>query len=310
MSTEKELPIVNYEQLEALEDEFEEIELEMIRKQFTLTKDLYTRRQEFISSIPSFWPLVIEQSPPEIDEYIQPSDAALFMNSLHNISVDRPELPNGDPRSFSVKFEFSENEYFEDKVVEKVFKWRNAKDGWAGLVSEPVTIKWKEGKDLTQGMLDLVRKVYDEEVKSKSKEETPNKKKLKEQMEATGLDGLSFFAFFGFHGPIVSDEEHAEATKKVETQKQLRKEGKPSEDDDEMEEDEDEEDDMFEWEIFPTGDDLGVQFADELWPNAIRYFMQAQENELEGLSDVDFEDDDDEDEEMEGTEQPTKKRKA
>jgi hypothetical protein len=29
MSTEKELPIVNYEQLEALEDEFEEIELEM-----------------------------------------------------------------------------------------------------------------------------------------------------------------------------------------------------------------------------------------------------------------------------------------
>ena len=39
--------------------------------------------------------------------------------------------------------------------------------------------------------------------------------------------------------------------------------------------------------------------------------MQAQENELEGLSDVDFEDDDDdEDEEMEGTEQPTKKRKA
>lgn len=39
--------------------------------------------------------------------------------------------------------------------------------------------------------------------------------------------------------------------------------------------------------------------------------MQAQENELEGLSDVDFEDDDeDEDEDMEGTEQPTKKRKA
>lgn len=250
------------------------------------------------------------------------------MNSLHNISVDRPELPNGDPRSFTVKFEFAENEHFEDKVLAKTFMWRNAKDGWAGLVSEPVTIKWKADKDLTNGMLDLVRKVYDEEVKSKSKEDSPSKKKLKEQMEATGIDGLSFFSFFGFHGPIVTDAEHAEATKKVEAQKKLRKAGKPTDDDDEMEEDEDDEDDMFEWEIFPTGDDLGVQFADELWPNAIRYFstfflshnictytnfipVQAQENELEGLSDVDFEDDDeDEDEEMEGTEQPTKKRKA
>lgn len=245
-----------------------------VRNQFTLTKNLYTRRQEFIASIPSFWPLVIEQSPPEIDEYIQPSDAALFMNSLHNITVDRPELPN-EPRSFSIKFEFAENEHFEDKVLEKKFMWRNAKDGWAGLVSEPVSIKWKADKDLTNGMLDLVKTVYNEEVKSKSKEDTPNKKKLKEQMEATGLDGLSFFAFFGFHGPIVSDAEHAEATKKVAEQKKLRKEGK-STDDDEMDEDEeDDEDDMFEWEIFPTGDDLGVQFADELWPNAIRYFSKA-----------------------------------
>lgn len=193
------------------------------------------------------------------------------MTSLTGLSVDRFELPEGDPRSVSIKFEFAENEYFEDRTLEKRFSWRNAKDGWTGLVSEPVPIKWKEGKDLTNGMLDLVVKVHAEDKASgKPQQETELKKKLKEQMDNTGLDGLSFFAWFGFRGRLISDEEHKEATKKEEERRKALKEGKKTDDDDM--EDDDEDDDEYEWEIFPTADDLAVCFVEDLYPSAIKYF--------------------------------------
>ena len=243
-----------------------------VRHQHKLSKDLYARREKVIAQIPHFWPLVIEQSPPDIDEYIQPSDAGLLMNSLTGLSVERFELPDGDPRSIAIRWEFSENEHFENRVLEKKFYWRNAKDGWAGLVSEPVEIKWKPGKDLTNGMLDLVRQVYQEE-DAGNKGETEAKKKLKAQMESTGLDGLSFFAWFGFRGPKITDEEHKEATKKEEERRKARKEGKKTDDDDQMEEDEDE--DEYEWEIFPTADDLAVCIDEDLWPGAIKYFSMS-----------------------------------
>ena len=247
-----------------------------VRHQHNLSKELHERRTKLVAKIPHFWPLVIEQSPPDIDEYIQPTDAALLMNSLTGISVERFELPGGDPRSIAITWHFSENDHFENTSIEKKFYWRNAKDGWAGLVSEPVTIQWKEGKDLTNGMLDLVRKVYDEEVAAgaKADEETEAKKALKTQMENTGLDGLSFFAWFGFRGRKISDEEHKEATKIEQEKRQKRKEGKLVEDDDMDEDDDDEDDDEYEWEIFPTADDLAVSIAEDLWPNAIKYFSK------------------------------------
>ena len=246
------------------------------------------------------------------------------MNSLTGISVERFELPGGDPRSISIRWDFAENEHFENRSLEKKFYWRNAKDGWAGLVSEPVDIKWKAGKDLTNGMLDLVRKVYQEEDAGQTGE-TETKKELKKQMESTGLDGLSFFAWFGFRGRKISDEEHREATKQEEQRRQARKEGKKTDDD--MDEDDDDDDDEYEWEIFPTGDDLAVCIAEDLWPGAIKYFRTFRSEpplqprlitnmptvaaqEADALSDIDFEDDSDED--MEGTEEApaNKKRKA
>ncbi|KAF4120222.1 Nucleosome assembly protein (NAP) [Geosmithia morbida] len=339
---EKEIPVA-YEQLEELEDDFEDVELEMrecmpmersrtvarpyprlgkeknddetdsdvckvVRQQYNLSKDLYVKREKVVSQIPGFWPLVVEQCPPDIDEYIQPQDANVFMTSLTGLKVDRFELPSGDPRSISIRFEFSENEYFEDRTLEKKFRWRYAKDGWAGLISEPVPIKWKEGKDLTNGMLDLVCKVYQEDQASaKPNEETELKKELKKQMDNTGLDGLSFFAWFGFRGRNISDDEHKEALKKEEERRKARKEGKKIDEED-MEDDDD--DDEYEWEIFPTADDLAVCIAEDLYPSAIKYFLAAQEQD--GLSDLDFEDDEeDSDEEMGDSEdQPPKKRKA
>ncbi|POR37682.1 Putative nucleosome assembly protein C36B7.08c, partial [Tolypocladium paradoxum] len=301
------IPIA-YEQLEDIEDDFEEAELELLRLQNKLTESLYVKREKVISQIPNFWPLVFEQSPADIDEYIQPSDAALLLGSIKSLSVERFELPQGHPRSIAIKFEFNENEFFENTVLEKKFWWRRAKDGWAGLVSEPVDIKWKADKDLTGGLLALARKVWEEEQAGKT-EETEAKKELKERMAKTGMGGVSFFAWFGFRGRNITPEEDREAAKEEQERRQARKEGKEVEVKDEDEEDEGD-DDEYELEIFPTADDLAVAIAEDLWPGAIKYFTEAQEQD--DLSDVGFESDDDEEmEEPDGEDNPPqKKRKA
>ncbi|KYK56789.1 putative nucleosome assembly protein C36B7.08c [Drechmeria coniospora] len=278
---------ISYEQLEDIEDDFEEADMELIRYQDKLTKDLYAKRDKIIAQIPTFWPLVFEQSPPEIDEYIQPTDASLLIGSLKSLSVERFELPEGDPRSIAIKFEFAANDHFENTTLEKKFWYRRAKDGWAGLVSDPVEIKWKSAdKDLTGGALDLVMKVWEEDKAGKSEEETEAKKKLKEFIDNTGVDGASFFTFFGYRGRDISVEEDREAFKAEQEKRKARKEGKEVVE----EEDEDFNDDEYEFEIFPTADDLAVSIAEDLWPGAMKYFIQAQE--LDAISDMEFESDD------------------
>lgn len=303
-----------------------------VRQQDKLCKDIYAKRAEVITKIPQFWPLVIEQAPPDVDEYIQPSDSALLLNSLTNLTVERFELPQGDPRSVSIKWEFKENEYFENKVLEKKFWWRRARDGWAGLVSEPVDIKWKDGKDLTGGMLGLVQKVWEEE-KAGKEGETEAAKKLKQLMEDTGLGGVSFFAWFGFRGRKISAEEDKEAFQKEQERRAARKAGKETEEDAMDEDSDDDDEDEYEMEIFPTADDLAVCIAEDLWPGAIKYFSKltpekaatmrhenanqtptANAQEQDDMSDIDFESDEEmeDDDEAEGSKDApaTKKRKA
>jgi hypothetical protein len=308
-------PVVLYEQLEDLEDDFEDVELELIRHNAKLAKDLYTKREKLIAKIPGFWPLVFEQAPMDIDEYIQPSDSAVISGHLTNLTVERFELPE-NPRSLKIKFEFSENEWFENKTLEKKFWWRDAKDGWAGLVSEPVDIKWKKNKDLTGGMLSLACKVFEEaKAGTPATEVTETKKALKAKMEQTGLGGVSFFAWFGARGRDISAEESAEASKKKAEQRQARKDGKEVDvmDEGKDDEEEDDEDDEYEYEIFPTADDLAISFAEDLYPEAIKYFISAQEQDA---SDEDFEsgaedeDEDEMDEDDKPKESPNKKRKA
>ncbi|KAM5342644.1 hypothetical protein ACJ41O_013610 [Fusarium nematophilum] len=300
--------LVAYEKLQAIEDDFEQVELEILRQQEKLNKDLFAKRQEVIANIPQFWPLVFEQSPQDIDEYIQPTDSEILLNSLVNLTVERFELPN-EPRSISIKWEFKENDFFEDKVLEKKFWWRYAKDSWAGLVSEPVNINWKEGKDPTGGMLGLATKIWEEEKAGKTGE-TESSKKLLEIMEETGMGGVSFFCWFGFRGRKISAEEDKEARKIEEQRVQARKEGKET-DDDAMDEDDDDEDE-YELEIFPTADDVAVTIADDLYPGATKYFVHAQEAD-DIPSDLEFEEMDEDDlDEMLKKEisPPNKKRKA
>jgi len=71
-------------------------------------------------------------------------------------------------------------------------------------------------------------------------------------------------------------------------------------------------------EIFPDGEELALAFADDLWPGAIKYFTQAQEQDA--LSDADFEDSDAEIEDLDEQEvgadnddddaRPTKKQRS
>ena len=248
-----------------------------MRQQEKLSKDLYVKRETVVSKIPNFWPLVFEQAPAEIDEYISPQDSALILNCLKSVWVDRFELPSGgDPRSVSIKFEFSENEYFKNTTLEKKFWWRHAKDGWSGLVSEPIPIQWKKDKDLTSGLGDLVQKVFEEDKAGKEEEETENKKALKKQMEETGLGGLSFFAWFGFRGRHISAEESVEAFKIEQEKRKARQEGKEVDAMDEDEEDDEEDEDLeYELEIFPTADDVAICISDDLWPGAIKYFREC-----------------------------------
>jgi hypothetical protein len=247
-----------------------------------LTTPLYTRRSKLVSQIDNFWPLVLEQAPPDIDQYIQPSDSALLLSSLTSLSVSHFEIdmPEGDPRSVAVRCEFSENEYFEDKVLEKNFWYRRSKDGWSGLVSEPVRIAWKKDRDLTGGLLDMVCKAWTVEKSSsrtpKSTELSPEQKALKKKIDNTGMGGLSFFAWFGFIGRKISAEESREATRIEKHRRETRKRGKSPLDSLDGEEvlDEGEDELGMSLEIFPDGDDLAVAITEDLWPGAIKYFSE------------------------------------
>jgi Nucleosome assembly protein (NAP) len=276
-----------------------------VRKQVLLTAPLYSRRSKTVAQIPNFWPLVLEQAPPDIDQYIQPSDSALLLSSLLHLSVSHFEIDR-DPRSVSIRFEFAENEYFEDKVLEKKFWHRRSRDGWSGLVSEPVAIKWKTDRDLTGGLLDMVVKAWEADKATVTASEsnsngssngavkalrglTPEQKALKKKIENTGMGGLSFFAWFGFIGRHISAEESAAATA-LEKQKRAAREARKnnkrksrsrsdtpesSSDEEESVEGEVGDDDLgMSLEIFPDGDDLAVAFTEDLWPGAIKYFSE------------------------------------
>ncbi|KAI1477958.1 hypothetical protein F4774DRAFT_387334 [Daldinia eschscholtzii] len=324
--------IATYEELMDLDRDFEDVETEIIRQQVALTRPLYERRAKLVEKIPNFWALVFEQAPPDLDQYIQPSDSAVLLSALTSVSVSHFEIENGgqgDPRSVSIKLEFGENEWFEDKVLEKKFYYRLSKDGDEGLVSDPVPIKWKSPeKDLTQGMLDLVVKVWENDKKQpntdstklkKEKDYTPDEKALKEKIEATGLGAVSFFGWFGYRGLNISAEESRLAAAEEKKKRAERAAGKvpelkaaEEEDDDE----DDDEEDPLSLEIFPDGEEVALAISDDLWVNAIKYFSQAQEADI---SEVDFEDDEDEemadDDEEEkpkanGAQPPSKKRKA
>lgn len=318
---------VKYEDLARLERQFDQVETEisrisnfqtihvmlscLVRHQTKLSSPLYTQRAELVAQIPNFWPLVLEQAPPEIDQYIQPSDSALLLSALTELSVSRFELvdaPDGEPRSFRITMTFADNEHFAATTLEKSFWYRHAPDGWSGLVSEPVRIAWKSKKqDLTGGLLDLACDAYDSEASSVDGQMTKAQRALGKKMEGVGMGGMSFFAWFGFVGRRVSAEASAAAVKDLDAGIVKEKEDKEGDEDTAEDAQSERERAIEALDIFPDGDELGIAIAEDLWPGAIKYFSkstssssslllylthrtaQAQEQDQELLSDLDFE---------------------
>lgn len=269
-----------------------------VRTQYELSADVYAKRAQAVARIPHFWPLVLEQAPPEIDQYILPQDSRIFGESLINLEVRRPELGGnkglGDPRSLAFKFEFRPNDDFEDAVLEKTFWYRRASDGWTGLVSEPVKINWKSGKDITQGLTDMAKALFDARRKAGNMTATdlPEYTALRNKVESWNALNTSFFTWFGSVSGrrYVTEEESNKANEEHAALKAKRAAGETVEFPEETESDDDEA-----AEVHQGGDELAISIAEDLWPNATRFFTQAQE--IEEMSDADFEEDEDEDDE-------------
>jgi Nucleosome assembly protein (NAP) len=251
----------------------------IVRRQWTLSKPLYEKRKQLAIRIPHFWPLVFEEAPPEIDHYIQPSDSAVFAECLVNVEVERFEIER-EPRSFLLRFEFGTNKWFEDKILEKRFWYRRSKGNWQGLISEPVKIKWKKGHDLSNGITDASIALWTAFKASKNTSAHgfqklkggPEYKALAQKLENSDLGASSFFTLFSFISAFryVDEKESQQAYEAEAERRQKRKQGER------VEEPEDdsgliEDDEIM---VCPHGEDLAQVIADDLYPNAIKYFSK------------------------------------
>lgn len=258
-----------------------------------------------------FWIRVFSSAPAEIDEFILPTDAAALGSALKNLTVERFEVDaqgNGEPRSLRFTFDFQtgeENPFFENSQLVKEFYWRKQiirtskgkRRTWEGLVSDPVRINWKEDMDLTKGLLDATCNLFDAEKKGGDRKKLPEFEALvkkiaeveAEQDDDEDMDededeedpqsptGTSFFAFFGYRGRDVSAEVSKAANKEDdERYAKILKGEEVEDDDDEDDEDEDEEDeladDLEDAEIFPSGEELAISLAEDLWTDAMKYY--------------------------------------
>jgi hypothetical protein len=247
----------------------------------------------------------------EIDRYIQPSDSQVFADCLVGVDVERFEI-DAQPRSFAIRFEFSENPWFEDKILEKKFWVRRAADNWTGLVSEPVKIHWKKDMDLTHGVTDAAVKLWESSKKmangaigmGKAKG-TPEYDALVKKLESSDMSMSSFFTLFSYISAkrFVSADESAKANAAEADRRKRRAAGEKV--DEPVEDDTVNED--VDTMVCPYGDDLATFLAEDLFPNAIKYFSKlkvisshritwlitfvasAQEHDDEPVSEEDFE---------------------
>ncbi|KAF2673048.1 hypothetical protein BT63DRAFT_410101 [Microthyrium microscopicum] len=287
---------VTFDELIDLEAEHHAVDTEIIRQHWKLSMPLFARRKAFIPKIPMFWALVFDEAPPEIENNIQPTDSQFFADYLLDFEVDRFELDT-EPRSFKISFEFKENPHFEDRIIEKTFWWRHAQEGWTGHVSEPVTITWKTGKDLTRGLTDATVALWTrwKEMDGEAQrlgfsimEEEKTYTELKKKLEDSDFSMHSFFTLFTFVSTHrwVSAEENEETLNRDKMDREARQSGKEVPD---RKEEADAAIDDTHVLACPQGDDIATVLVEELYANAIKYFTAAHEHDSATQSERDFE---------------------
>ncbi|KAL8701130.1 MAG: hypothetical protein Q9201_005071 [Fulgogasparrea decipioides] len=322
-----------YIALARIEEQLADIERDNLRKAYIATRPKFLERATAIHAVPDFWSTVIDEAPAEIDQRIQPRDVPA-LNCLTGIDVERFEVQDaerGEPRSIKLTFSFKSNQWFHDEQIEKRFFWRMSKNGWSGLVSEPVGIQWKE-RDLTDGLLDTAVKLWKQEqefevrnvlhlrvrdanpaLRSKQANgqdrdaigATDEFKTLVEKVQRTPQDAISIFGLFGFRGHQISAEESTKAMKRkqdmvggVEQWEELDGESPP----------------LPDIEIYPHGEEVAVAFSEDLYPGATQYFTAAKERDAkmsdeEPVSGPGRSEESDETDEGEREQRPKKKNK-
>ncbi|KAI9155576.1 putative nap family protein [Paramyrothecium foliicola] len=310
-------------ELQLLDDTLSDIDAELMAKKVLQMAPVLTQRQQTIDKIPGFWAVVFDNAATELEAAITPADGEIFAKALTRLEVLRPEIPAGashtdsgldkfgEPRSVTINFHFKQNEWFSDSVLSKTLYFRYSTDGSTGLVSDPIKINWKAGKDLTEGLTDAAYELWTAQKQNPSQQldgvlssdarkardaqakELPQYKALAKLLEDKVDGAISFFNFFSYRGRWTSAAENKEATIKAKAHREAALAGKPVEEEDD--EDEDYEFAEEDVETFPPGHDVAVTIAEDIWPDAIDYFFA---DTIDSDIEID-EDDDDEDEDVE-----------
>jgi hypothetical protein len=152
-------------------------------------------------------------------------------------------------------------------------------------VSEPVQIHWKKGKDLTGGLTDAAYRLSEarkklgldsSDEKARKKEKSlPEFKALSDKLEKSMESSISFFGIFafvsGYRWISAEESEKVSHEHKANLEKLRRGEKLDEEDDD----DETESQDNQDTEVFPGGDEVVTIIAEDMWPNAIKYYSTS-----------------------------------
>ncbi|KAL9038935.1 MAG: hypothetical protein Q9180_002829 [Flavoplaca navasiana] len=272
-----------YDTLARIESQLAAIELNYLRRTYVALRPKFLERATAITVIPEFWSTVIDEAPAEIDQRIQPRDIPA-LKCLTGLDVERFEVrdaDSGEPRSIKITLTFKPNEWFFDTKVEKRYYWRMSKNGWSGLVSQPVKIRWKQ-KDLTDGLLDLAVNLWEKELDletnvrgGRNLESLEEYQVLVDKVQRTPQDAISFFAFLGFRGHRISAEESAAALENAQSNVEVRRgPERPNEDPPSLPESE----------MYPHGEEVAVALCEDLYPGATHYFTTAKQRDTK-LSD-------------------------
>ena len=224
-------------------------------------RPLFEKRDAITNAIPGFWPHVLEDasSTAGFDEHVTPEDAEILTH-ITEIKVTRPHADKGDPRDIEVTFKVKDNDYMPAQTITKLFTYQPSdRPGLTGLVSTPTPIAWKENKDLTCGVGRAAIEAFEERrAKAASKDKKgkasaklgPKEEALVQSLSKNSSSFFTWFSFTGIHRDL----------------------GEVEDDPDEFDQDDD--DDMLTGpiEAFPYGDELAVQFAEDIYPSAVKYF--------------------------------------
>ncbi|KAI8382927.1 nucleosome assembly protein-domain-containing protein [Blakeslea trispora] len=165
---------------EKVDEEEEDEEAEEVEK-----KQEEEAEEKDVKGIPEFW-LTLLKNHPQIVETITEEDEGALKHLL-DIRMSYMEQPG-----FKLEFEFSENDYFTNKVLSKTYFYQDHAYGGDFVYdhAEGCTIDWKEGKDLTVTV----------ETKKQRHKGTNKTRVVKRTVPSN-----SFFYFFS--PPVIPDEE-------------------------------------------------------------------------------------------------------